>query len=914
MKLVVLYPGAMKPFHDGHLSLLESYISNNDNIIPDTVHVIISPSERSGIKAVTTEKFIKSIDFSKINKTCNIQIQVAQTNPIVACYAICGHCEDPDVRFVLASSEKGDDSKRVEYFKSLFSEGGKYYNENFPERVININVNQKPLIYKTRNDAYNHKPVSSTIVRYDIVNRDFNNFKAAYENMLSRELITEYALYDYYTELCKEVEFSKKDTKKLNDLLQESFSDKQNIKTNKIYPMNRRLNEEVETIKLNITDMAADCQNVDFNVLRDTLTDMGATVMGQIGNGDLQEADGDDDNVYMIVDGLPEKDVKDAMIDVISQYEDDVTDITPESYFVDDEDVDVTDDIEEIESADADDDIPENDEEDIEDIADEDDDIVPGEDFPDYDDVDTEDDDTIEEEFPAWDDVDADDINDDLDDEFECWDAENSCFTPKKALHEKKGDCCPKKKHSMVNLSEAIKAFDPKKQKKVDDSVKTIEDIVKSVKGQSIGSQEVADAFKKLKAEQNKLKKIDKDAEGNKLSITDVPGVASTFKKMAAADPSKADEIKDYQKSLKEMVENALRNNQEYLHENIKVNGKFIKEYSIKEIKKLMMEANSTKVMLSNKLKDNALNESVEVKTTLKEKIANKIRLITLLDEELTYRVTRKNCLAKLNESDAEDKDKSEDKTEDNVSNGDFSEDDLSKMFGSGQSEEAEDKDDKEADEDKEDTAEEEEVVDLARIVITMEDKEAAEELKKSCLDAGIPEKAIEIEDGSEVEDEDTEDESEDADKESDETAEEVEAEDEKSEEANESVKYKNLKRLFEDEETEEDADDTEDADEDATDEDTEEDKEESEEETEGGVKFILTDTDYVKDLAKILDDEYGITKEEFEEMIGGEIVDEDSDEDATEEDADKEDKSEDSEDEDKPEDDIDPSELFKGL
>ena len=98
----------------------------------------------------------------------------------------------------------------------------------------------------------------------------------------------------------------------------------------------------------------------------------------------------------------------------------------------------------------------------------------------------------------------------------------------------------------MVNLSEAIKAFDPKKQKKVDDSVKTIEDIVKSVKGQSIGSQEVADAFKKLKAEQNKLKKIDKDAEGNKLSITDVPGVASTFKKMAAADPSKADEIKDY--------------------------------------------------------------------------------------------------------------------------------------------------------------------------------------------------------------------------------------------------------------------------------------------------------------------------------------------------------------------------------
>ena len=879
MKLIVLYPGAMKPFHDGHLSLLESYISNNDNIIPDTVHVIISPSERSGIKAVTTEKFIKSIDFSKINKKCNIQIQVAQANPIVACYAICGHCEDPDVRFVLASSEKGDDTNRIEYFKSLFSEGGKYYNENFPERVININVNQKPLIYKTRTDAYNHKPVSSTIVRYDVVNRDFNNFKAAYENMLSRELITVYALYDYYTELCKEVEFSKKDSKKLNDLLQESFCDKQNIKTNKIYPMNRRLNEELETIKLNITDMAADCQNVDFNVLRDTLTDMGATVMGQIGDGELQETDGADDNVYMIIDGLPEKDVKDAMIDVISQYEEDVTDIAPESYFVNDEDADVADDIE-IEPADEDDDIPENDE----DIDDVDDDVVPGEDFPDYDDVadDVNDDVVPGEDFPDYDDVDV----DDLDDEFECWDPENSCFTP---LREKKEDCCPKKKHSMVNLSEAIKAFDPKKQKKVDDSVKTIEDIIKSVKGQSIGASEVADAFKKLKAEQNKLKKIAKNDKGEMLSITDVPGIASTFKKMSEVDPSKAEEIKKYQKSLKEQVERALRNNQSYLHENIKVNGKSLKYYSIKEIKKLMMEANSTKIMLTNKLKDSTLNESVESKRTLKDKIANKIRLISLLDEELTYRVTRKNCLAKLNEE--EDK-------EDKGSNGDFSEEDLSKMFGGNQADNTE-----ETEEKKDDNNEEEEVVDLARVVITMEDKDAAEELKKSCLDAGIPEDAIEIEEESEEE----------KSEESEESEEEESEESEEKEQPNESVKYKNLKRLFEDEETEE-SDSEDNAEE--SDEDTEDSEEsEEEEEKEGAVKFILTDTDYIKDLAKILDDEYGISKEEFEEMIGGEIVDEEeSDEEATEEDADKEDKSEDSEDEDKPEDDIDPSELFKGL
>ena len=388
------------------------------------------------------------------------------------------------------------------------------------------------------------------------------------------------------------------------------------------------------------------------------------------------------------------------------------------------------------------------------------------------------------------------------------------------------------------------------------------------------------------------------------LSINDVPGIASTFKKMAEVDPSKAEEIKKYQKSLKEQVERALRNNQSYLHENIKVNGKSLKYYSIKEIKKLMMEANSTKIQLTNKLKDSTLNESVESKKVLKDKIANKIRLISLLDEELTYRVTRKNCLAKLNE----DEDK-----EDNGSNGDFSEEDLSKMFGGDQADNAEETNTEEADnaeeadtEEKKDdnNEEEEEVVDLARVVITMEDKEAAEELKKSCLDAGIPEDAIEIEEESD------EEETEEAEEENSEESEESE----EKEQPNESVKYKNLKRLFEDEETEESdsEDNTEESDEDT--EDTEESDEE--EDKEGAAKFILTDTDYIKDLAKILDDEYGISKEEFEEMIGGEIVDEDeeSDEEATEEDADKEDKSEDSEDEDKPEDDIDPAELFKGL
>ena len=807
----------------------------------------------------------------------------------------------------------------------------------------------------------------------------------------------------------------------------------------------RKLNEA--EIRVDITRFALECPNMDFNVLRDALTGRGGTVMGQVGSGSLQEADGEDDNVYMIINGLSEQDVKDTMIDVISQYEDNVSEIDPEAFFEND-----TDEVE----------IPEN-------TAD---DAIPGEDFPAYDEVDIDAD--LEEcgnDFPAYEEVNVDecDINDAYTEEYEEWDAENSCF--KARVNEKKEDCCPKKKFrklnesldgvklrgqalvneiishleylddnktadfptpnadevaarmkpvytedeeddyldiyteyrdawmsdlaqylgyedlgdysewtdnedeqcmwqatgledpeelkdnfpfpadlglckmvyddevadddyniddvvnvlgeskKMISLKEALKAFEPSKQKTVDAAVKNIEDVIKSVKGQSIGAQEVADAFKKLKKEQAKLKKIEKNEEGDKLSIADVPNVSSTLKKMAEADPSKAEEIKKFQKSLKEKVLNALENNQNYLHENVKVNGKSLKNYTVKEIKKLILEANSTKNKLSDKLRDTALNESVDERKVIKDKIANKIKLITLLDEELTYRVTRANCLKKLNEEEEAD----------NGSTGDFSEEDLAQMFGAGQGEEAPAEDTEEKKEDTEEKAEDteeadDEVVDLARVIITLKDKEAAEDLKQACVDAGIPEDAMEIEDGSEEESEEETEETEgeeETEETSDDNAEELTTgEEETAEQPNESVSYKNLRRLFEEDEAEGDAatEETEGGDEAA-----EGDAEEApadEEAEDAGVKFILADTDHVKTLAKVLDDYYGITKEEFEEMIGGEIVDEESDDaeettEETEEEKSEEtsdDKAEDTKDDDAPEDDIDPAELFKGL
>ena len=57
----------------------------------------------------------------------------------------------------------------------------------------------------------------------------------------------------------------------------------------------------------------------------------------------------------------------------------------------------------------------------------------------------------------------------------------------------KKG-CCPGK-NRRVNLLESLKAQDETKQEKLDNSVKTIKDVIDSVKGHSIGAQEVKDAL-----------------------------------------------------------------------------------------------------------------------------------------------------------------------------------------------------------------------------------------------------------------------------------------------------------------------------------------------------------------------------------------------------------------------------------
>lgn len=669
-------------------------------------------------------------------------------------------------------------------------------------------------------------------------------------------------------------------------------------------------------IKLNITDMANDYPEVDYNELRDRLTDAGAVVDGQVGNGTIQEDGNGDMNVYMLVSGVDMATVEDAVEEIVSEYEgvdgvdateylasNNITGVEDTEDLDDDSELDL--DVEDEDSDDLDDDtynLGDNYEFDVDDDDNEDT-------------IDLDDEDIVEAVKRATSKVLKEHFanvrrkkllkehrelhrNDRRSNRFFVEGRLNEAST----MNVKKG-CCPGK-NRRVNLLESLKAQDETKQEKLDNSVKSIKDVIDSVKGHSIGAQEVKDAFAKLKKEQKALSKIEKNDKGDKFALTDVNGAAGALKKMKESDPSQADAIDKFQKSLKESVFNALNAKKKSLHGKVSVNGQLLESMSNTQVSTLLTKVNAAKNKLVNKL-SNSLNESLNTKNNIKNEIVKLTKLSNILDEENTYR-TYATKYGLINE----------DENQDAGNSGEFSEEDLANMFGAGQGEETksdnetEEKTEEPKSEDaqSEDTQSDEdsvEEVELARIVITMQDKDAAEDLKASCVNAGIPEDVIEITD-------DTEDEPEE--KEEGETSTEDKDDDkadasEESKDTNEGVKYSNLRRLFE-----ADEENSEEKPEDAPEENSDE-TDDADAESEGHTKFILTNTDYALQLSKVLDDVYGITKEEFEDMIGGEIV-EDSDEDDATEDKDSDENTTDADNTEgsTEEDTIDPSELFKGM
>ena len=615
-----------------------------------------------------------------------------------------------------------------------------------------------------------------------------------------------------------------------------------------------------------------------------------------------------DDTVYMVIDGLTQDDI----IDIFENdyYIDDV-----DNYFVYDDADDELDDVESDDDARAaaeddmrdeygDDYIDESCDDDardcaIEDMKDEygDDYIDMDEDYglddegewidtedddyydmiPDYDEVDPDDLDALDARDAAYADMEDDgiydetyedadeefagddvlnDSDDDLDDEFdECMeDSEFECYESlnnrklrnrRRLLEKKKGCCPPKKGKKLVNLSEALK---------MRKAGLTTRDIVRSAKKPYLNESIISNAINKAKTEPRNDKKM-------KLIM-------------------KKKEIMQLKESLGaekfNMICEAMKSGKKTLYSKKTINGKNITEYSAKELLELL---NTVKKQHTNLMKSyKSLNESAtkSTKRELRTAIENKERLMLILDEELTYRLTFK----KLNKSKAINEDE---------------ENPLEPL-----SVDPTDGDDKnEAGEDTDETPDNDEEVELSRVVITVANQDAADELKQSLIDAGVPDDAIEFETDDETDDsEDSDDTDSDTDETSDENSDEnTDTDDTADETPNESLHYNKFKKLLEDDDPESDtADDSTDdnaKDGEDSDESSDDNSDDSSDSEDKPIKVVLTNTDYINDLADVLNNEYGISKEEFEEMIGGQIVDDSEDS----EDSDDSDESSDSDD-----------------
>lgn len=328
---------------------------------------------------------------------------------------------------------------------------------------------------------------------------------------------------------------------------------------------------------------------------------------------------------------------------------------------------------------------------------------------------------------------------------------------------------------------------------------------------------------------------------------------------------SKLDQIKKELGTVKyNFIIESLKAKKKHLYENKKINGKSMSKYSSKELYTILKKVNEQKKKLEKKL--SSLNESLTVKekAELKKEIELKNRLFNILDEELTYRLTLKNLLK---------------------------EDDENPLAPLPMGPEVGTDDGEKSDEETTDENPDEfEEVELARVKITVDSKEAAEDLINACVEAGIPEDAMEIE-SNEDEDEESEE------TEGEESEESTEGEEEQP---NEAYHYNRFKKLLEaDEDAEEGDEPAEDEgdDENATDEPAEgEESDEEESEDDGQVVVTLTNTDYVETLGEVLFNTYGIEPDEFTEMIGGEIVsdDEDDSEDSSDEESEDEEKKDD--------------------
>lgn len=204
-RINIMVPGGFKPVHAGHIELIESYLKGDPE--HDTnVYVIISNKDREGLSAQTSYDFLNKIFCKFRNFHCIIS---PDKSPVYTVYNMTATKFFGDGLYAMGSSTKGDDVERQLEYNKRFSKDGSYYTPGV--KVIMLIPEGMPM-YQTRDDDFNNTPISSTIMRQDLIRDDYNAFLSAYEVPYLTGYVDEPMIQEYYRQLKSEIKIPMNET------------------------------------------------------------------------------------------------------------------------------------------------------------------------------------------------------------------------------------------------------------------------------------------------------------------------------------------------------------------------------------------------------------------------------------------------------------------------------------------------------------------------------------------------------------------------------------------------------------------------------------------------------------------------------------------------------------------------------
>lgn len=176
MKITVLYPGGFKPVHGGHLDLVRRYASMEE---VEDIRIIVGPKQRDGIDQQT------AFDLAEIlfDEESKVMVEWAEhPTPVLTAFKIVDAALYG--KYTMAVSNKDRDMDKYRDFVNGYSKTGRYFASLAEDvEVVDLKVDTQPLLYKGRNDDYEGKPISSTVIRtVDVPNRDKEAFATNYPN------------------------------------------------------------------------------------------------------------------------------------------------------------------------------------------------------------------------------------------------------------------------------------------------------------------------------------------------------------------------------------------------------------------------------------------------------------------------------------------------------------------------------------------------------------------------------------------------------------------------------------------------------------------------------------------------------------------------------------------------------------